>query len=264
MELDLKNEMLSSGISFWEMIRPPEDISTNGHLIENVFNYTTALNIFYFILVCAGLFGFSYFYHHRRHPRPYYTYGNKKIHLMVTAGIGLAVFFTIDLNITRMSNNDMVNTFWKWPDETKEEVLKVEVLAQQWMWHFRQAGVDGEFNSQDDIVTAHELVVPVDTKLMFQIVSKDVIHSFYVPNARIKVDAMPGRVSRIWMELTKEGTYDIACAEMCGTHHYLMQAKLIVKSKEDYESWKKEAHKLAMQTNDESYPESLWGWKWEN
>ena len=63
----LKN---TESLGFFEMLAPPEDISVNGHLIDYLFNYTTTLNLVFFILVCIGLFGFSYLYHQKRHPKP--------------------------------------------------------------------------------------------------------------------------------------------------------------------------------------------------
>lgn len=241
---------------------PPEIITTNGHLVDELFAYTTILNIFYFALVCVGLFGFSWMYRKSRHPKAEYTYGNKKNQLLATLAIGVAVFVTIDLNITRMSNNDMLNSFWKFPDHSTEDTIRIEVLAQQWMWNFRYAGKDGEFNTDDDILTNHELRLPVGKKVEFRISSKDVIHSLYFPNARLKVDAMPGRISRLWFEPTKTGVYEIACAEMCGTNHYLMKAKLTINTQEDFDLWLAESQKLALAGNDVENLDNYWGWKW--
>ena len=125
----------------------PEDISTTAHKIEYLFNYTTILNLVYFALVCFGIFGFSYLYHYKNHPRPYYTYGNKRNQIWVVTGIGVAVFLSIDLNITRLSNNDLLDTFWAWPDPKEEKVVRIEVLGQQWAWNFRYPGADGVFNT---------------------------------------------------------------------------------------------------------------------
>ena len=69
-------------------------------------------------------------------------------------------------------------------------------MAQQWAWTFRYAGDDKVFNTDDDIITVNDLRLPIDRKVVLQFASKDVIHAFYVPNVRRKVDAMPGRVSR--------------------------------------------------------------------
>lgn len=255
---------MKGSMSWWEASMPVQDISTNGHLIDGLFNYTTFLAIFYFILVCAGLFGFSWLYSHKRHKTPYYTYGNKKIHLLVTAFIGAAVFLSIDLNITRMSNNDLRDAFWKWPDPQTEKVLKVQVLAQQWMWSFRYAGPDQEFNTPDDVVTVNDLRIPEKTKILFHLTSKDVIHSFFVPAVRLKVDTIPGRITRVWWDANIPGEYDIACAEMCGTHHYLMKARLTVYPEADFQRWLSTSEKIAQTTNDPDDANQRWGWKWEN
>lgn len=250
-------------MGFWERIQAPEHISENGHLIDWLFSYTTYLNIFFFALVCFGLFGFSYLYYYKRHPKPEYTYGNKKMHIIVATVIGVAVFFGIDMNITRMSNNDFINVFAKWPAEDQEDVERVQVMAQQWMWNFRYAGKDGVFNTDDDVITMNDLRVPTGKKVVFQITSKDVIHSFFIPNARRKVDAIPGRITRMWVHFTKEGLWDIACAEMCGTFHYRMAAKLTTYSPEDYAAWLSEAEDRAVIENDPERAEMYWGWKWE-
>ena len=246
---------------FWWTMAPPEDISENGHLIDWLFNYTTALNLFFFALVCLGIFGFSYLYHHKRHPKAYYTYGNKKPHILIATLVGVLVFVTIDINITRMSNNDYLSVFARMP-AADEDVLRVQVLAQQWSWNFRYAGKDGEFNTQDDIVTVNDLRVPQGKKVVFQILAKDVIHSLYFPNARRKVDAMPGRVSTMWIQFNKEGEYDIACAEMCGTYHYRMAARLTVHGSEDFADWLENAQSIALATNSAANPEIYWGWNW--
>jgi cytochrome c oxidase subunit II len=254
---------LSVSTSWWELSKPPIDISTNGHLIDSLFTYTSVLAVFYFILVCIGLFGFSYLYSHKRNKTPYFTYGNKKKHLLVTAFIGAAVFLSVDLNITRLSNNDLLDVFWKWPNPKTEKVLRVEVMAQQWMWSFRYAGPDDQFGTADDIVTNNDLRVPTNTKILFHLTSKDVIHSFFVPNVRLKVDTIPGRITRVWWDANIPGEYDIVCAEMCGTHHYLMKAKLTVYTEEDFKVWQSTSEKIAMNTNNPDDKNLAWGWKWE-
>lgn len=259
--MNLLNLSVSAG--WLDYFRAPQNISTTAHLIDDLFNYTTFMVTFYFILVCVGLFGFCYLYSHKRHKTPLYTYGNKKKHLIITAFIGAAVFLSIDLNITRIANDDLVNTFWKFPDPKTEKVLRVQVMAQQWMWSFRYAGPDGEFATADDIVTNNDLRVPVNTKILFHLTSKDVIHSFFVPNVRLKVDTIPGRITRVWWEVKTPGKYDIACAEMCGTHHYLMKAGLTVYSEEEFNKWLGGSSLLALNTNDPEDRNLAWGWKWE-
>lgn len=259
----MRFSMMSVSTGWWDLSLPPKDISTNGHLIDNLFKYTTILNTFYFALVCIGLFGFSYAYSKKRNKKAYYTHGNKKKHVIMSGLIGAAVFLSIDLNITRFSNNDLLSAFWKWPDPKTEKVLRVEVMGQQWMWTFRYAGPDGEFGTRDDVVTNNDLRVPVNTKILFHLTSKDVIHSFFVPNVRLKVDTIPGRITRVWWDVNTPGVYDIACAEMCGLNHYLMKAELTVYTQEDFDRWMSNSEQLAMNTNDPDDKNLAWGWKWE-
>jgi cytochrome c oxidase subunit 2 len=237
------------------------DISTSGHLILWLFNYTTYVNLFWFALLCVGLFGFSYLYSSRRHKKALYTHGNEKKHLMITAFIGLGVFLSVDMVITKVSTHDMKEVFWKFP-ENEPEVIKVQVLAQQWAWNFRHAGRDGEFNTADDVVELNKLVVPVGKKVMIQMTSKDVIHSLYIPNIYLKADAIPGRFAKLWFDTTMTGKFDIACAEMCGIHHYLMKAQLQVLSTEDYDRWVNETQERAIATNDTEDTNLRWGWQW--
>ncbi len=259
-ELALK---VNEQMSFWDQIKPPVDISTNGHLIEWLFNYTTYVNIFWFALVCIGLFGFSIMYSQKRHKKAFYTHGNEKKHLLLTALIGLGVFLSVDMVITKISTRDLKEVFWNFP-ENDPDVIKVQVLAQQWAWNFRHAGKDGEFNTADDVVELNNLVVPVGKKVMIQMTSKDVIHSLYIPNVRLKADAIPGRYAKLWFDTTITGNYEIACAEICGNHHYLMKAQLSVLSTENYARWLNESQEMAIATNDRENLDLLWGWKWES
>jgi cytochrome c oxidase subunit 2 len=250
-------------MSFWERIQPPVDISTSGHLIHWLFNYTTYVNLFWFALVCIGLFGFSIMYSARRHKKALYVHGNEKKHLLITTFIAVGVFLSVDLVITKVTTHDMKEVFWKFPD-AKEDIVKVQVLGQQWAWNFRYAGVDGEFNTADDVVQLNNLVIPVGKKVMMQMTSKDVIHAFYLPNARIKADVIPGRYSKLWFDTTMTGNYEIACAEMCGNHHYLMKAQLTVLTQENFDRWVKESQEIAIATNDTENMDLRWGWKWES
>jgi len=249
--------------SIWDSFHFPEDISEHGHLIDWLFNYTTYMITFFFILVVIGLVGFSFLYYHKRHPKAYYTYGTKRVQIYVATIIGIAVFFGIDLNIVRISNEDFTKVFINWPDEKEEKVVRVEVMAQQWMWKFRYAGADNVFNTEDDVVTLNDLRVPLGSKISFQLTSKDVIHSFFIPNGRRKVDAIPGRITRMWMQFKKAGKWEIACAEMCGTHHYKMRAHLTTLSEKDYNTWLNQAQKYALAENDVENPDVFWGWKWD-
>ena len=77
----------ADGMSFWDQIKPPEDISVNGHHIDSLFNYVTWVNLFFFALVCLGLFGFSFWYSKKRHPKALYTHGYTKSPMMVAVSV---------------------------------------------------------------------------------------------------------------------------------------------------------------------------------
>jgi cytochrome c oxidase subunit 2 len=117
---------------------------------------------------------------------------------------------------------------------------KVRIVGQQWAWTFVHAGPDGQLDTADDIARVDELHVKADTVYHFELLSKDVIHSFSVPVFRLKQDAVPGRVITGWFKPTKTGEFDIQCAEMCGLGHGLMAARIRIETKEEYDKWMSE------------------------
>lgn len=111
----------------------------------------------------------------------------------------------------------------------------VRVESRQFGWRFIYPGDDGEFDTADDVFRENELFVPVNELLVLELVSKDVIHSFYVPGLRLKQDIVPGLAPRVWFEVSKAGSWDIVCAELCGWGHYKMRASLVALSQDDFE-----------------------------
>lgn len=106
--------------------------------------------------------------------------------------------------------------------------MPIYVTAKQWMWKF--AYPEGP-TSMD------MLVVPVGRPVKLIMTSRDVIHSFYVAEFRIKHDVVPGRALTAWFEATEPGTFDVLCAEYCGTRHSLMRAQVVALAPEDYARW---------------------------
>jgi cytochrome c oxidase subunit 2 len=141
--------------------------------------------------------------------------------------------------------------------------MPVQVQAGQFAFYFRYPGPDGSFgpihadqiseananffgldtthdaDSKDDIVAA-ELAIPVNREIHLLMHSKDVGHSFYVPELRIQQDFVPGLDVTVHFTATKVGKYEIVCTQLCGLGHYNMKAYLEVKSQEDYDAWIKQ------------------------
>ncbi|MBC7658391.1 MAG: cytochrome c oxidase subunit II [Chitinophagaceae bacterium] len=113
----------------------------------------------------------------------------------------------------------------------------IRIIGQQWAWRFVMPGADNVLGTKDDIETVDELHVKVDSVYHFKLETIDVIHSFSVPQFRLKQDGLPGRIVTGWFKPTKVGRFDIQCAEICGIGHGIMMSKLFVDSPEDYDKW---------------------------
>jgi cytochrome c oxidase subunit 2 len=108
--------------------------------------------------------------------------------------------------------------------------LQVKVISGQWFWQFQFP----EFG-----IISTELYLPVDRQVDLQMTSKDVIHSFWVPEFRVKQDLIPGRTTDLRITPTKIGKYKVLCAELCGISHAYMEAVVAVVSQQDFDNWVK-------------------------
>ncbi|HSN97018.1 MAG TPA: cytochrome c oxidase subunit II [Candidatus Nanopelagicales bacterium] len=109
-----------------------------------------------------------------------------------------------------------------------EDSLDVYVMGKQWMWKFAYP------HGAASVAT---LYVPANRPVRLLMTSRDVIHSFYVPDFRIKQDVVPGRYTTTWFEATQPGVYEILCTEYCGTEHSLMRGQVVALAPVDYERW---------------------------
>ncbi len=115
----------------------------------------------------------------------------------------------------------------------------VRITAQQWAWTFTHPGPDGKLDTEDDIRTVDELHVEVGKTYHFELLSRDVLHSFSVPIFRLKQDAVPGRIIKGWFKPIITGQYDIQCTEICGIGHALMPAKIVIAEAGQHAAWVK-------------------------
>lgn len=109
-----------------------------------------------------------------------------------------------------------------------EDAMEILVTGKQWMWKVQHPNGKREIN---------ELHVPVNQPIKLTMTSEDVIHSFYIPNLRIKQDVLFGRYTRVWFEADKVGNSHLFCAEFCGTEHSAMVGTVYIMSEPDYQAW---------------------------
>jgi cytochrome c oxidase subunit 2 len=192
-----------------------------------------------------------------------------------TAVVSVIVFVVLDAWVLVIAMTDLREAQWNVPDfEEDKSVVRVEVLGQQWAWNFRMPGLDNEFGTPDDIVTINELTLPASAMppegqphqgrpVVLNLSSKDVIHSFFVPDMRIKRDANPGAINEAWFMPIQAGVYDILCAELCGFAHYQMFGTLRVLDGDAWDAWLAEASAQALAAYDEHDSEAHWAWDWQ-
>lgn len=209
----------------------PENVSTYGDQIDSIFYFIYYLTGAVFILVTVLMILFLIMYRQREGRRAVYSHGNTALEVTWTV-IPAAILILLSF----MS----VSTWGEIKISAPPADVEVEVAGKQFNWEVVHPGADGQLHTQDDVKIDNELHVPVNKVVHVKLTSRDVIHSFFVPNFRLKQDAVPGRQIRVWFEATKPGKYELPCAELCGFGHSGMIGWVFVHNSEDYEKWIKE------------------------
>jgi len=241
----------------------PLDVSLDGHRSDWLFNVTT-VSISVLFLIMAGILVWTSLVHRDRPGREaHYEHGTGRSSIILTAVISSIIFFGVDGTLLYNSFVDLSNAFYKFPTK-QDNPVTVEVYAQQWAWTFRYPGADGKFNTADDVVSFNDLYIPENTPVMLKLKSKDVIHSFYLPNFRTKQDAVPGSTTQLWFQATKTGEFEIGCAQHCGVNHYKMRGFLHITKKDEFTQWLKDEDVQARLKYDEKDSDAHWGWDWES
>ncbi len=240
----------------------PKDVSLDGHRIDWLINITGVFCSILFVIMCAWIF--TACAKHGRNHTAEYDHGNGKHSVTVALAVSAIIFLVVDGNLFITSMIDLSEAFWNWDiPKNNPDTVRIEVNGHQWAWDARYPGPDGQFNTDDDIITLNDIRIPVDTPIFMQFGSVDVIHSFYLPNLRMKQDATPSMINPMWFQATETGEFDIACAQHCGTHHYKMKGKLTILDKEDYAAWASHASELAKRAYNPDDLDSHWGWAWK-
>jgi len=191
---------------------------------DEAFWWITGIALFFLVGITLVMVYFVWKYGRKRHPKAEQIAGNTKLEITWIVIPTLIVLFM----------------FWKGYEgfalmrRVPPDAMEIEVEARQWAWSFHYPKAD---------ITTSELYVPVDTpvKLLLTAPIDDVIHSFYLPEFRVKEDCVPGRVNHLWFEGGQEhvegSPYPIFCAEYCGTDHSRMYTNVHFLPKEDFVGW---------------------------
>jgi cytochrome c oxidase subunit II len=137
--------------------------------------------------------------------------------------------------------------------DIKDDGLTVQVTGQQWWWEFTyDTNGDGDF-TDEDVLTANDLVIPAGQNVGLEIKSRDVIHSFWIPKLNGKKDAVPGSTHPLTINADEPGTYVGQCTEFCGLSHAYMRQRVVALPPDEFEAWLKDQQdKAAMPTDEEA------------
>ena len=243
----------------------PPLASAHGGQIDGMIGW---VHLFMFVLFVGWSSFFLYClfrFRRSRHPKADYTGVRSHASSYLEGGVALVeaillIGFAIPLWAARVENRP--------PDS---EALLVQVTGEQFAWNIHYAGPDGKFGrtdialidlqsnplgldrndsaAKDDVTTINQLYLPVNKPIIVRLRSKDVIHSFGVPEFRVKQDAIPGLTIPIWFVPTittadmrtrtgnAEFQYEIACAQLCGLGHARMRGFVTVLTAEEFQKW---------------------------
>jgi cytochrome c oxidase subunit 2 len=213
----------------------PPNVSTYGPDIDYLFNLILWMVGITFVGTEVLLAWFVFNYSKQRGDKGSFTHGNHKLEMIWTAIPAVLLLF---IAFAQMGTFSRIKFAKQFPDGEYSIADPIaEVWASQFDWRMRYPGKDGLLGTVDDLENAFEFVVPVDQDVVFHLRSRDVIHSFFVPQFRLKQDALPGHTIPVWFNCTEQGVYDLVCAELCGWGHYKMAGRVRVVSAEEYEQW---------------------------
>jgi len=223
--------MIGTEAGFWL----PKQGSTTAPVVDSLFYLITGISAFFFALIVGLLLYFVWKYRarpgHREIPSSTHNTPLEVTWTVIPVLIVVWIFWEGVVGFIHLAT-------------PPENAYEIQVLGQKWNWTF----------TYPNGVVSPELHVPVDTDVRLILTSQDVIHSLFIPDFRIKRDAVPGRYEKEWFHATEIGEYQIFCTEYCGTQHASMLAQVIVQHPVNFDKW------LADEGNfiEKLPPEKLW------
>jgi cytochrome c oxidase subunit 2 len=236
----------------WNMLTYfPPGISTYSQAHDDLFALVYWISVAIFMLVQVILITFIFKYRHRPGHKSYHYHGNNVVEFTWTLAPTI-LFASLGLY------SDEMWKVMKYSSRIPTPDVEIDVVGQAFNWNARYPGADGllgkrharyrtatnlfgidptDVHGKDDIVLTGEFNLPINKNVVVHLSSVDVLHSYFLPNFRIKQDAVPGSWIDVWFNGTKTGKYELACAELCGSGHYAMRAVLNMQSDEDFAKW---------------------------
>ena len=205
-------------IAQWPQLRPT-DASTSADSVDHLYFFLTGLTLFFTFLIFGVIFYFMIKYRRRSEAeRPPATEQSMVLEItwiVIPSLICIFLFFW------------SASLFFA-AAQPPQGAMEIFVVGKQWMWHLQHPEGPREIN---------QLHIPVDVPVRLTMTSEDVIHDFFVPAFRVKMDVVPGRYTSEWFEATKPGSYHLFCAQYCGTLHSGMTGTIEVMSLTGYAQW---------------------------
>jgi cytochrome c oxidase subunit II len=213
--------------------------------IDNLVNPVFIVAAVVFVLVEFGVLYLVLKFRQRKDDDPDelpgQTHGNTKLEIGWTVLPALLLGFVAFATLATLFD---IN-------DTKDDGLTVQVAGQQWWWEFTyDTDGDGEFTDEDTL-TANDLVIPAGQNVALEIRSRDVIHSFWIPRLNGKKDAVPGRRHPLTINADEPGTYVGQCTEFCGLSHAYMRQRVVALPPDEFETWLEDQQEEADEPTDE-------------
>ena len=208
----------------------PDAGSTFAGPIDTLFLAILIITGIALVLVEVGLVTFVIRYRGRPGRKAFYTHGSTRAEVIWTAIPA----------VTMVALGLISNHYWVLIKDRKSvppNAYRLGVHAKQFEWQVTYPGADEKLGTSDDFTVRNQLHVIVNQPTAVELTSEDVIHSFFVPEWRLKQDAVPGMHIVAWFEATKTGEFELGCAELCGMGHYRMRARVFVHTPDEYKAW---------------------------
>jgi len=209
----------------------PKDISEHGRVIDQLFMFILWLTGILFVATEGALFWFAWKYDSRSNPQPVkFSHGSHTLEVVWTILPAVTLLF-----IAIYQMNAWADAKMRKPDIP----VTAEITGRQFNWDVRYPGKDGILHTPDDIIRVDgDIHFPANEEVLLIIKAKDVLHSFFLPNMRMKQDVVPGMDQYMWFKCREpHEVVDIVCAELCGWGHYKMSGRATFESREDYDKW---------------------------